>query len=73
MIVEEIINETMVRTASSEGKHIQQVETGLIMESAIDAYPNPYTYIEIEDEDIPKEEPTEDEYAEVGKILIGES
>lgn len=70
MIVEERINNNCIRTYSSDGKRIKQVESNLIMDSAIDAYPNPYTYIET-DEIPPQDEPTEYDYADVGRILMG--
>ena len=49
MIIEEIIDENMVKTYSSIGKKIKQVQSGIIMNSAIDAYPNPFTYIETDE------------------------
>lgn len=40
------LNETLCRHYSDKNKKIQQVETGLIYDSAIDLYPSKFTYIE---------------------------
>ena len=49
-----ISHETLIRTyTDSEGKILQQVETGFLYLEAIDVYPCAFTYIEV---DIPLEE-----------------
>ena len=67
MIITEIISENLVRTTSSEGKRIRQIESGIILDSAIDSNPCPYHYEET-DEYPPEPEPTADELVE---ILLG--
>lgn len=67
MIVQEVISENFVRTTSSEGKRIRQVESGIILDSAIDSNPCPYTYEET-DEHPPVPEPDAEEAL---SILLG--
>lgn len=56
MIVEEKLNERLVKHYSNEGMKIKQVETGLVYDEAVDLIPCKYTYeetderIEIEEE-----------------------
>ena len=65
MIVEERINENLIKHYSSDGKHIRQVETGVVAMSAIDAYPCSYTYEECDGEDISADE--------LMSIILGET
>ena len=65
MIVEEMISEILVKHYSSDGKHIKKVETGeIIAESAIDAFPCPYTYEEYDGE-MPEEQVDDTEALEI--------
>lgn len=50
MVKEQILNETLVRHYSDEGKKIRQIETDIIYDEAIDIIPCRYTY---EQTDIP--------------------
>ena len=67
MIVTEIISENLVRTTSSEGKRIRQIESGAILDSAIDSNPCPYHYEET-DENPPEPDPGPEELL---SILLG--
>lgn len=67
MIITEQIGEGFIKTYSSDEKNIKQVESGIIMQSAIDVYPCPYNYIET-DENPPESEP---DAAEILDILLG--
>lgn len=67
MLVQEVLTNNLIHTYSSDGRNIKQTETGEIMQSATDANPCPYTYIET-DESIPEPEPTAEE---VLSILLG--
>lgn len=59
MLIEELVDEgTRVRHYSDEGMYIEQVETGIRYEDAVDVIPCKYTYIET-DEPIPQPEPPE--------------
>lgn len=55
MIVEEVLNERLVRHYSNENKMMLQVETGVEYADAIDVIPCRYTYVETE-KLIPEEE-----------------
>ena len=46
MIVEEKLNERLVRHYSDKGVKLKQVETGLIYDEAIDLLPCEFTYVE---------------------------
>lgn len=60
MIIEEIVEEgTRVRHYSDIGNYIEQIETGIIYEDAVDVIPCKYTYRET-DEPIEPEEPNEE-------------
>lgn len=60
----------LVRTYSNTGMVIEQVGTGIRYEEAIDGIDSGRTYIETDE---PIEKPDEEEeYAEVGHILIGD-
>lgn len=48
MIIEEILNERLVRHYSDENKMILQVETGIEYAEAVDVIPCRYTYVETE-------------------------
>lgn len=67
MIITEKLGENCVKTYSSVGKNIKQNESGAIMQSAIDVFPNPYTYVET-DEETPQEEVDD---SEALSILLG--
>lgn len=56
MIVQEQFSDTLVRTYSDRGMKMEQVETGIIYDEAIDVIPCRYTY---EETDIPIEEEEE--------------
>lgn len=55
MIVQEPFRDTFVRTYSDKGMQIEQVETGILYDEAIDVMPCRYTYTET---DIPRDIPT---------------
>lgn len=55
MIVEEKIGNDKVKTYSSDGKKIKQVEGNFICDFAVDVYPCPYTYEEYDGE-LPEDE-----------------
>ena len=61
----------LVRTYSNTGMVIEQVGTGIRYAEAVDGIDSCRTYIET-DEPIDKPEDEEEEYAEVGHILMGE-
>ena len=46
MIVEEFLNERLVKHYSDKGVKLMQVETGLVYDEAIDIIPCQYTYEE---------------------------
>ena len=48
MIVEEKLDERLVKHYSDKGVKLKQVETGLVYDEAIDLIPCPYTYEETE-------------------------
>lgn len=54
-----------VRHYSDEGKPIVQVETGKIYDEAVDIYPCPYTYAEVENETV-EDNPSEKVFEDVG-------
>lgn len=70
MIVEQKINDTLVRHYSDSGMMIRQVETGVLYSDAVDVQPCRYTY---EETDTPVEQTTEDlqDAAQAAKILLG--
>lgn len=49
MIVEEILSETLVRHYSDQNMMMEQVETGIRYEDAIDLIPCRYTYVETDE------------------------
>ena len=55
MIIEEKLNERLIKHKSDSNKYIRQVETGVEYVSAVDTTPCRYTYEETERE-IPKRE-----------------
>lgn len=66
MLIEELVDEgTRVRHYSDIGNYIEQVETGIRYEDAVDVIPCKYTYIET-DEPIPQPEPPEPDNIEGG-------
>lgn len=48
MVVEEILNDRLVRHYSNKGMMIKQVETGVEFDDAVDVIPCRYTYEETE-------------------------
>lgn len=70
MIVEQKINDTLVRHYSDSGMMIRQVETGVLYSDAVDVIPCRYTY---EETDTPVEQTAEDlqDAAQAAKILLG--
>lgn len=46
MIVEEALNERLIKHYSDKGVKLKQVETGLVYDEAIDLIPCGYTYAE---------------------------
>lgn len=46
MVIEEILNEHLVRHYSDKGMKLKQVETGILYDEAIDIIPCKYTYEE---------------------------
>lgn len=49
MIVEEKLNERLVKHCSDKGVRLKQVETGLVYDEAIDIIPCQYTYEETDE------------------------
>lgn len=49
MIVEEKLNERLVKHYSDKGVRLKQVETGLVYDEAIDLIPCQYTYEETDE------------------------
>lgn len=70
MIIEQQINDTLVRHYSDAGVIIKQVETGTLYSDAVDVVPCRYSYQET---DTPVEQTAEDlqDAAEAAKILLG--
>lgn len=70
MIVEQKINDTLVRHYSDAGLMIRQVETGVLYSDTVDVVPCRYSYQETE---TPVEQTTEDlqDAAQAAKILLG--
>lgn len=70
MIVEQKINDTLVRHYSDSGMMIRQVETGVLYSDAVDVAPCRYMY---EETDTPVEQTAEDlqDAAQAAKILLG--
>ena len=52
MIVEEILENNLIKTFSSDNKQIRQIEGNFICNYAIDIYPNPYHYEEYDEDSI---------------------
>lgn len=50
MIIEEKLNERLIKHKSDSGKYIRQVETGIEYVSAVDSIPCRYTYEETDRE-----------------------
>lgn len=69
-IIQEIINETLVRTYSDKGVYIHGGDPEQDWVDAIDLIENHMEYTETDVPILPQEI-TEEEYAEVGKILLG--
>lgn len=57
MVIEEIINERLVRHYSDQGKTILQEETGIEYSEAVDVIPCRYTYEETENDIEPEADP----------------
>lgn len=70
MVIEQQINDTLVRHYSDAGFMMRQVETGVLYSDAVDVVPCRYTY---EETDTPVEPTTEDlqDAAQAAKILLG--
>lgn len=70
MIIEQQINDTLVRHYSDAGVIIKQVETGTLYSDAVDVVPCRYSYQET---DTPVEQTAEDlqDAAQAAKILLG--
>lgn len=70
MMIEQKINDTLVRHYSDAGMMIRQVETGNLYSDAVDVVPCRYSY---EETDTPVEQTTEDlqDAAQAAKILLG--
>ena len=49
MIVQEILNETLIRHYSDRGVKLKQLETGLVYDEAVDRIPCKFTYAETEE------------------------
>lgn len=60
----------LFRTYSDEGKGILQNETGIVYHEAIDVENAPYTYTEVEDEELPTEEEDRELTAEEALAVI---
>ncbi len=69
MIVEEILENNLVRHYSDLNMKIRQVETNSIYNEAIDIVPCPYTYVETEEPISHSDNPFSEEIA---RILMGE-
>lgn len=50
MIIEEKLNERLIKHKSDSNKYIRQVETGVEYVSAVDTIPCRYTYVETDRE-----------------------
>lgn len=59
----------LYKTYSDANKYLIQTDTGDIYEDAIDVEDTPHTYEE--GDDIPTENISTEEYAQVGRILMG--
>lgn len=70
MIIQEIIDDMVIRTYSDKGVYIYGGNPKGNWADAIDLIENHMEYTET-DIPIPPQEMTEEEYAEVGKILLG--
>ena len=47
----ETLENDLIRHYSDEGKHLKQVETGIIYDEAVDIATSEYTYEEVDDEE----------------------
>jgi hypothetical protein len=72
MIMTEILDETYVKTYSDAGYYIHGGYPEGDYVDAVDRIADNRTYTET-DRPIEREEPTEEDYIEAGKILLGES
>lgn len=70
MIIEEIIDERLVKHYSDSNFKIRQVETGTVYDDAVDVRPCRFTYEET-DEKIEEDESDLADKAEAYDILIG--
>ena len=72
MIIEELIEEGRVKHYSDAGMMIRQIETGILYEDAVDILPCRFTY---EETDVPieVEEDSEENLADLARILLGEA
>ena len=68
---EGVVFESLERRYSDNGKKMLQVETGRLYDDAVDVKPCRYTYIET-DGPIDPVYPTDKEYIEAAKIMLGE-
>lgn len=68
MIVEQIIDEKLVKHSSDQSLKIRQIETGAVYDDAIDVIPCRYTY---EETDEPIDVPSVEDKAEAYDILVG--
>lgn len=66
-----VIHENLENRYSDLRVKILQVETGVPYDAAVDVIPCRYTYEET-DEPIDSVEPTDDEYIQAAKIMLGE-
>jgi hypothetical protein len=71
-IIEEAISAELIKRYSDRGMLIEQVETGDRYAEAIDLIDSPIHYVETNIPIDSDEESTEADYAEAGKILLGE-
>lgn len=62
----------LVRTYSNTGMVIEQVGSGIRYEEAVDGIDSGRTYIETDEPIVKPEDGSEEAYAEVGRILLGE-
>ena len=72
MIIEELTEDGRVRHYSDAGMMIRQIETQILYEDALDILPCRYTY---EETDVPieGEEDSEENLADLARILLGEA
>ena len=80
-IIEQMLDENLILRYSDSGFMIRQIETGDMYAEAVDLVTSTIHYEETdipieqeeEQEETPEEDPIEKEYAEAGKILLGEN